>query len=78
MLVLKRLSDAVRDGDSIHAVIANSGTNQDGKTNGIQLPSAAAQSALSRSVYAAAHLDPADTLYVEAHGTVCIAHCVLG
>ncbi|KAL2209750.1 beta-ketoacyl synthase domain-containing protein [Sarocladium strictum] len=63
MLVLKRLSDAVRDGDSIHAVIANSGTNQDGKTNGIQLPKAAAQTALSRSVYAAANLDPAETIY---------------
>lgn len=70
ILVLKRLSDAVRDGDSIHAVIAGSGTNSDGKTNGIQLPSADAQAALSKSVYAAAKLDPAETLYVEAHGTV--------
>jgi acyl transferase domain-containing protein len=69
-LVLKRFDEAVRDGDQIHAVIANSGVNQDGKTVGISLPSGEAQEALARSVYAAAGLNPGQTVYVEAHGTV--------
>ena len=70
VVVLKRLDHALRDGDAVHAVIANSGVNQDGKTMGISLPSGEAQASLARSVYAAAGLDPAETLYVEAHGTV--------
>lgn len=72
VIVLKRLDHALRDGDTIHAVIANSGLNQDGKTVGISLPSADAQATLAKSVYAAAGLDPAKTLYVEAHGTVSV------
>ena len=68
-VVIKRLKDALRDGDTVHAVIRNSGANQDGKTNGITLPNPDAQEALIRSVYAAARLDPHETLYVEAHGT---------
>jgi acyl transferase domain-containing protein len=69
-VVLKRLDLALQDGDPIHAVIMNSGVNQDGKTMGIQLPNADAQAALAKSVYAAIGLDPGKTLYVEAHGTV--------
>ena len=69
VLVLKRLEDALRDGDTVHAIIANSGVNQDGRTAGISLPSADAQAALVKSVYGGAGLDPRDTLYVEAHGT---------
>ncbi|KAL9093844.1 MAG: hypothetical protein Q9165_003767 [Trypethelium subeluteriae] len=68
-LVLKSLADAVRDGDPIRAIIRNSGVNQDGKTNGITLPSGDAQSSLITSVYESAGLDPLDTSYVEAHGT---------
>lgn len=68
-VVLKRLKDALRDGDTVHAVIRNSGANQDGKTTGVTLPNPDAQEALIRKVYAAAHLDPHETLYVEAHGT---------
>lgn len=69
-VILKRLSDAIADGDPIQAVILNSGINQDGKTNGIMLPSALAQTALVKQVYESANLDPAETMYVEAHGTV--------
>ena len=69
VVVLKRLDDALTDGDNIYAIIANTGTNQDGKTSGIQLPNSAAQASLARSVYEKAGLDPGMTLYVEAHGT---------
>ncbi|KAK7993281.1 hypothetical protein PG989_006662 [Apiospora arundinis] len=72
-LVLKRLDDAVAAGDPIRAVIRNTGVNQDGKTNGITLPSGEAQEALTRRVYEQAGLDPRDTAYVEAHGTGTIA-----
>ncbi|KAL2138415.1 hypothetical protein VTI28DRAFT_6849 [Corynascus sepedonium] len=68
-VVVKRLKDALQDGDTIHAVIRNSGANQDGKTNGVTLPNPDAQEALIRSVYETAHLDPSETPYVEAHGT---------
>lgn len=60
---------ALRDGDVIRAVIRNTAANQDGHTPGITLPSADAQEALIRKVYAEAGLDFADTSYVEAHGT---------
>ncbi|KAK4451281.1 hypothetical protein QBC34DRAFT_348299 [Podospora aff. communis PSN243] len=68
-IVIKRLKDALHDGDVIHAVIRNSGANQDGWTKGITLPNPDAQEALIRSVYATAGLDPHVTPYVEAHGT---------
>ncbi|RTE81726.1 hypothetical protein BHE90_003791 [Fusarium euwallaceae] len=72
-LVLKRLDDALQDGDPIRAVIRNTGVNQDGKTNGITYPSAESQEMLTRAVYDQAGLDPKETAYVEAHGTGTIA-----
>lgn len=68
-VIIKRLRDALHDGDTVHAVIRNSGANQDGNTLGVTLPNPDAQEALIRSVYAGARLDPTETLYVEAHGT---------
>ncbi|KAK1517781.1 beta-ketoacyl synthase domain-containing protein [Colletotrichum costaricense] len=68
-LILKRLDDAIRDGDRVHALIRNSGLNQDGKTVGLTLPNPIAQANLMRLVYKNAGLNPADTVYVEAHGT---------
>nr|ALQ32765.1 putative polyketide synthase [Fusarium aywerte] len=68
-VVLKRLDHALEDGDRIHAVIANSGMNQDGKTPGLNTPSSEAQAALSHRVYQEAGLNPANTSFVEAHGT---------
>lgn len=68
-VVLKRLSEALRDGDVIHGVIAGSGINQDGRTNGLTAPSAPAQAALQTDVYRAAGIDPGEIGYVEAHGT---------
>ncbi|OJJ42520.1 hypothetical protein ASPZODRAFT_76667 [Penicilliopsis zonata CBS 506.65] len=68
-LVLKPLELALRDGDPIRAIIRGSGSNQDGRTAGITLPSGEAQESLIRSVYDTARLDPRQTAFVEAHGT---------
>ncbi|MBW8848038.1 MAG: polyketide synthase dehydratase domain-containing protein, partial [Burkholderiales bacterium] len=68
-LMLKRLSDAQRDGDRIHAVIAGWGVNQDGKSNGITAPNGDAQAALQERVYRRFGIDLADIDLVEAHGT---------
>ncbi len=69
MICLKRLADAIVDGDTIWGVIAGTGVNQDGRTQGISLPSPDAQQALLTSTYARAGIDPALVSYVEAHGT---------
>ncbi|GIK05386.1 type I iterative polyketide synthase [Aspergillus viridinutans] len=68
-LILKPLKDAIRDKDPIRAVIRGSGSNQDGRTPGITLPSGASQEALIRHVYSTAGLHPHDTEFVETHGT---------
>ncbi|WP_378737677.1 SDR family NAD(P)-dependent oxidoreductase [Nocardia brasiliensis] len=68
-VVLKRLADAVADGDRVHAVIRGTGVNCDGRTPGLALPSAVAQEALLRKVYAMAGIEPDEVGYVEAHGT---------
>ena len=68
-LVVKRLKDAVADGDPIRAVIRESSLNQDGKTETITTPSIKAQEALIRDCYYKAGLQPEDTQYFEAHGT---------
>ena len=69
MLVLKRLKDAVADGDPIHGVILGTGINQDGASNGITAPNGAAQERLICEVYERYGIDPAGISYVEAHGT---------
>ncbi|KAK2765219.1 Type I Iterative PKS [Arachnomyces sp. PD_36] len=68
-IILKSLSSATRDGNTIRAVVRGTGVNQDGRTPGITLPSATAQEALIREIYKNASLDPKDTMFVEAHGT---------
>ncbi|WP_106396971.1 type I polyketide synthase [Actinocorallia populi] len=65
VVVLKRLSDARRDGDRVLAVITRSGVNSDGRSNGMVAPNAEAQKTLLREVYAADR----DLDYIEAHGT---------
>lgn len=67
VVVLKRFEDAIRDGDSIRAIIRGTGVNQDGRTKGITLPSALAQTKLIQSTYASAGIDMSLTSYVEAH-----------
>ncbi|POZ61031.1 amino acid adenylation domain-containing protein, partial [Chromobacterium alticapitis] len=68
-LTLKPLSQALADGDPIHAVIRASGINYDGKTNGIMAPSGSAQARLLRDVYRKHHVNVAELDYVIAHGT---------
>jgi acyl transferase domain-containing protein len=68
-VILKPLHAAVRDGDTIRAVIRETGVNQDGRTPGITVPSADAQERLIREVYWRAGLDMEQTRFVEAHGT---------
>ncbi|MEF9907217.1 SDR family NAD(P)-dependent oxidoreductase [Streptomyces sp. P9-A2] len=69
VLVLKRLTDAVADGDRVHAVLAATGNNTDGRSTGMIVPSAETQEALLHTVYAEAGIDADDLVYVEAHGT---------
>ncbi|THV53463.1 hypothetical protein BGAL_0050g00300 [Botrytis galanthina] len=68
-LFVKRLSDAIRDGDPIRSVIRASAINTNGKTKGISLPSATAQEAVIRKAHEVAGLDLRKTVYIECHGT---------
>ncbi|HSI02840.1 MAG TPA: type I polyketide synthase, partial [Myxococcota bacterium] len=65
----KKLSDAVRDGDRVLAVVRGTAVNHDGRSNGLTAPNALAQQALVRDALDAANLSPNDVHYVEAHGT---------
>src|SRR3954470_19417195 len=69
MLLLKRLSQAIADGDRIHGVIIGTALNQDGHTNGISLPSGQAQARLIRDACRDAGIAPSRVGFVEAHGT---------
>ncbi|MET9414603.1 SDR family NAD(P)-dependent oxidoreductase [Streptomyces klenkii] len=69
VLVLKRLSDAIADGDHVHGVIRGSGVNHDGATNGITAPSSVSQERLLRDVYETFDVDVERIGLVEAHGT---------
>ncbi|MCX8131980.1 MAG: SDR family NAD(P)-dependent oxidoreductase [Clostridia bacterium] len=69
VVVLKRLSKAVADGDPIYAVIKGSGINYDGKTNGITAPSGVAQARLLKGVYDQYQVNPAEIGYIVTHGT---------
>ena len=69
MLVLKRVSDALADGDTILAVIKGSAINSDGHSNGLTAPNPEAQVDVLQRAYADAGVDPSQVDYVEAHGT---------
>jgi len=62
---VKPLAAALRDGNPVRGVIRATGTNADGKGEGLLSPNGAAQEALMRKVYRDAGLDPADTAFVE-------------
>ncbi|MDX3228053.1 type I polyketide synthase [Streptomyces sp. ME19-01-6] len=68
IVVLKRLADAVRDGDRVLAVLRGSAVNQDGRSDGLAAPSAAAQRALYEEALARAGVAPREVGMVEAHG----------
>src|SRR5437660_788470 len=69
VVVLKRLADAQRDGDTIWAIIRGSAVNQDGRTNGITAPNQLSQEAVIRRALNDAGVDPLHVSYVEAHGS---------
>ena len=69
VVIVKRLADALADGDAIRAVIRGTGTNSAGRTVGLSLPNSAAQAALLRHVLDRSGLSPAQFGYFEAHGT---------
>lgn len=72
-VILKRLSDAIADGDHIESIIRETGANQDGRSTGLTVPSSAAQAALILKTYSKAGLDPRNPAdrpqFFEAHGT---------
>nr|AJY78092.1 polyketide synthase [Myxococcus virescens] len=69
VVVLKRLSDAVKQGDRIHAVIRGTAVNHDGPSSGLTVPSSDAQAAVIRSALADAGADSATLTLLEAHGS---------
>ncbi|HEU4322319.1 MAG TPA: amino acid adenylation domain-containing protein, partial [Roseiflexaceae bacterium] len=69
VVVLKRLSDALRDGDTVYALVAGSAVNQDGRSNGLNAPSGPAQQEVIQAALRDAGAVPQAVGYVEAHGT---------
>ncbi|MFE9870148.1 sulfolipid-1 biosynthesis phthioceranic/hydroxyphthioceranic acid synthase [Micromonospora sp. NPDC005686] len=69
MVLLKRASDALADGDRILAVIKGIASNQDGRTETITMPSVSAQSAVHQAALADAGVEPETVGLVQAHGT---------
>ncbi len=69
IVVLKRLRDALADGDRVLAVVRGTAVNQDGPSSGLTAPNGPAQEAVIREAIRRAGLKPADIGYLEAHGT---------
>lgn len=68
VVLVKRLRDALRDGDTIRAVVRSTGSNQDGYTPGVTQPSRELQARLIKDTYEKAGLSLQETRFFEAHG----------
>ncbi|KAH6644195.1 6-methylsalicylic acid synthase [Boeremia exigua] len=68
-VVLKNISQAIRDGDHILAVIKGTAVGQDGKTAGIMAPNGMAQQTVAKKALKVAGVDPSSIRYIEAHAT---------
>lgn len=69
VVILKRLTDAIRDNDYIQAVIRGTAVNQDGLSNGLTAPNGPSQQEVIRQALNNANIQPAQISYVEVHGT---------
>lgn len=69
IVLLRRLDDALRDGQRIHAIIRGTAITQDGRTNGITVPNPRSQTAAMLRAMDLAEIRPEECCYVEAHGT---------
>lgn len=69
VVIIKRVTDAIADGDTIRSIIRGVGANQDGRTPGITQPNCSAQEAMIRETYMQNDLDIGVTRFFESHGT---------
>lgn len=69
LVVLRRLADAIADGQRIYAVIRGTAVNQDGRSNGVTAPNRWAQQQVIQTAYRRAGVDPEQVRFVETHGT---------
>ncbi|MFD7986668.1 type I polyketide synthase [Kitasatospora indigofera] len=69
VVVLRRLEDAIADGQQVYAVIRGSAVNQDGRSNGITAPNRWSQQEVLAAAYRRAGVEPAEVSFMEAHGT---------
>ncbi|OII69235.1 type I polyketide synthase [Streptomyces sp. CC77] len=69
VVVLRRLRDAVADGQRVYAVIRGTAVNQDGRSNGLTAPNRWAQQDVLAAAYRRAGVKPAEVVFTEAHGT---------
>ncbi|WP_247247381.1 polyketide synthase [Streptomyces scabiei] len=68
-MVLRRLEDAIADGQPVYAVIRGTAVNQDGRSNGITAPNRWSQQEVLAAAYRRAGVEPSDVVFTEAHGT---------
>lgn len=69
VIVMRRLGDAIADGQRVYAVIRGIAVNQDGRSNGLTAPNRWAQQEVLASAYQRAGVEPSDVVFTEAHGT---------
>lgn len=69
VVVLRRLRDAIADGQRVYAVVRGTSVNQDGRSNGLTAPNRWAQQDVLAAAYRRAGVEPSDVVFTEAHGT---------